>query len=179
MNRFIALLRGINVSGRHAVPMAELRSLCGELGWTGVRTYIQSGNVLFEAEADAAQLEAELEEGLARRFGFAPAVMVRRVSQLNGYAKANPFREAAASEPNRVLMGLAKHPPAEDAGEALQARAANGERVALAGGALWFHYPAGVGTSKLSPSLIDRLAGSPVTARNWRTVVKLGEMAAQ
>ena len=87
-----------------------------------------------------------------------------------------PQRETAAGTPNLVLMGLTKLPSAPQAAAALQVRAVHGERVALAGGALWFHYPAGVGTSKLSPALIDRLAGSPLTARNWRTVEKIGEM---
>lgn len=176
MGRFVALLRGINVGGRAKVPMAELRALCGRLGWAGAQTYIQSGNVVFEAEGEAAALEAALEEALGAKFGFTPAVMVRSAAQWQGSAAANPFPEAAAETPNLVLMGLTKLPVAAEADTALEARAAHGERVALAGGALWFHYRAGVGASKLTPALIDRLAGSPLTARNWRTVQKIGEM---
>ncbi len=176
MDRFIALLRGINVGGRTRVPMAELRALCVELGWGRVETYIQSGNLLFEAEGGPRTLEDALEAGLSRRFGFAPAVMVRSAAQWHRLVAANPLPEASLAEPQRVLMGLTKRPPAADAAIALQARAGAGESVASAGGALWFHYPAGVGTSKLSPALIDRLAGSPLTARNWRTVMKLEEM---
>jgi len=176
MGRFVALLRGINVGGRAKLPMTELRALCGGLGWTGVETYIQSGNIVFEAMGEAPALEAALEDALGQRFGFAPAVMVRSAAQWQQHEAANPFPEAAAETPNLVLMGLTKLPPAPEAATSLQARAVHGERVALAGGALWFHYRAGVGTSKLSPALIDRLAGSPLTARNWRTVEKIGEM---
>ena len=102
--------------------------------------------------------------------------MVRSAAQWQQHAAANPFPEVAAETPNVVLIGLTKLPPAPEAATELQVRAGNGERVALAGGALWFHYQGGVGTSKLSPALIDRLAGSPLTARNWRTVEKIGEM---
>lgn len=176
MGRFVALLRGINVGGRAKVPMAELRALCSGLGWTGAQTYIQSGNIVFEAEGETGALEAALEEALGQSFGFTPAAMVRSAAQWRVHAAANPFPQAAAETPNLVLMGLTKLPPAPEAATALQVRAAHGERVALAGGALWFHYCAGVGNSKLSPALIDRLAGSPLTARNWRTVLKIGEL---
>lgn len=178
MARFLALLKGVNVGARTKVPMADLRALCEELGWSGVETYIQSGNVLFDASGNAAAIEAKLEKGLGARFGFTPAVMVRTPAQWSALADANPFTQAAEHEPNRLLIGISKHPPKAEVAEALQARAANGERIALAGGALWFHYLSGVGTSKLSPALIDRLAGSPVTARNWRTMIRLREMLA-
>ena len=177
MARFIGLLRGINVGGSNKVPMAELRALCEGLGWRDVETYIQSGNVLFGATDSPGRLEAQLEEALEKRFGFAPAVMVRTNEAWKACADANPFPEESAAEPNRVLMGVSKRPPAKGAAAELQAKASAGERVAEAGGALWFHYPAGAGTSKLTPALIDRIAGSPVTARNWRTVLKLQEMS--
>jgi uncharacterized protein (DUF1697 family) len=173
MARFIALLRGVNVGGHAPVPMARLRELCAALGWTGVETYIQSGNVVFEASGKAAALEAALEKALAEAFGFAPAVIVRSAAQLKAMAAANPFPEASETEPNRILVGLGKARPKAGAAEVIQAKAAAGETVAEAGGALWFHYPNGAGTSKLTPKLIDRAAGSPVTARNWRTVTTL------
>jgi uncharacterized protein (DUF1697 family) len=176
MARFIALLRGINVGGHAKVPMAELRTLCEGLGWQDVRTWIQSGNVVFEATAGAPALEKELEQALSARFGFAPAVIVRCAAAWQACVEDNPFPRESAKEPNRVQLGLAKARPKAGAAEALEARAAAGERVRAAGEALWFHYPSGAGTSKLTPALIDRLVGSPLTARNVRTVLKLGEM---
>lgn len=178
MAKFVALLRGINVGGRNAVPMAALRSLCEKLGWSEVRTYIQSGNMLFEASGKAAALEAALEKAMESEFGFAPAAIIRSHGQWKSYVGANPLPKASAEAPAKVMLGLSKRKLVGNAAEALQTRAAAGERVALAAGALWFHYPAGAGTSKLSPALIERLAGSPVTARNWRTVLKLDEMLA-
>jgi uncharacterized protein (DUF1697 family) len=176
MAGFIALLRGINVGGRSKVPMAELRTLCEKLGWDEVRTYIQSGNVVFDASGKAPALEAALEKALSAHFGFAPAVVVRSAAQLEALTDANPFPEAGEAEPNRLLVGLSKSKPKAGAAEAIQAKAAAGEKVSEAGGAIWFHYPEGVGRSKLTPALIDRAVGSPLTARNWRTILRLREM---
>lgn len=176
MARFIALLRGINVGGRAKVPMAEFRALCEGFGWKDVASYIQSGNVVFDSAGKPPALEKALEQALLARFGFEPAVIVRSAGDWKACAEANPFPDESEKEPNRVQLGLSKSKPKTGAAEALQARAAAGERVRSAGGALWFHYPAGIGTSKLTPALVDRLAGSPLTARNWRTVTKLREM---
>jgi uncharacterized protein (DUF1697 family) len=176
MKRFVALLRAVNVGGRK-LPMAELRELAAELGWGGVQTYIQSGNLVFEADGERATLERRLEEAIAARFKLEVPTMVRSAAEWPVYA-ATPFPEAAEKEPNRLMLMLSKLPPMPDAAERLQERARDGERVAAAGDAVWIHYPSGAGTSRLSPSLIDRLIGSPATARNYRTVLRLREMLA-
>jgi uncharacterized protein (DUF1697 family) len=177
LRTFIALLRGINVTGRNKIPMAELRALCDEIGWRSVRTYIQSGNVVFAAAGEAVGLEAELEGAIEGRFGLSIPVLVRAADDWPAYVAGNPFPDASQREPGRVALALAKAPPKPDAAERIGERARDGERVALVGDALWIHYPNGAGRSKLSPALLDRLAGSPVTARNWRTVLKLAEIA--
>jgi uncharacterized protein (DUF1697 family) len=175
MGRMIALLRAVNVGGRK-LPMAELRALCGELGWTDVATYIQSGNVVFTAPGEPEALETALEEAIAARFGFAAPVIVRTAAQWAKYPPGNPFPKAAADEPHRLMLVLSKQPPAETAEAAIQARALHGERIRRAGDALWFHYPSGQADTKLTPNLIDRAVGSPGTARNYRTVMTLLEM---
>lgn len=175
MARSIALLRAVNVGGRK-LPMAGLRDLCGELGWADVETYIQSGNLVFRAKGKADALEAELEKAIKARFGLDVPVMVRTAAQWAALAAANPFADVARDEPNRLQLLISKHPPKADAAETLMERARAGETVEAAGGGLWFHFPEGVGTSKLTPALIDKACGSPSTSRNWRTVVKLREM---
>lgn len=175
MARLIALLRAVNVGGRK-LPMAELRDLCGGLGWKDTETYIQSGNLVFGAPGKAEALETILEEAIGERFGMEVPVMVRTAAQWNELAAANPFPEVARDEPNRLQLLVSKRPPDKDAAGILTARARAGEVVRAAGGALWFHFPQGVGTSKLIPALIDKAAGSPSTSRNWRTVLKLREM---
>ncbi|HMC92943.1 MAG TPA: DUF1697 domain-containing protein [Allosphingosinicella sp.] len=177
MAKRIALLRGINVGGRNKVPMAALREVCAGLGWREVATFIQSGNVVFEAKGTDQALEAALEEALAKRFDLRTAVIVRSAAEWAKTIAANPFPDESEGEPNRVLAGLSKRALATGAAEALAAKAAAGERVEQAGGALWFHYPNGAGQSKITPAMIDRAAGSPMTARNWRTMAALAGMA--
>ena len=175
MGRQVALLRAVNVGGRK-LPMAGLRALAEELGWREVATYIQSGNLVFSAAGKAEALERKLEEAIAKEFGLDVPVIVRSAGQWRAYAKDNPFPDEAKKEPNRLMMLLSKRAPAAGAEDAIAAKAAAGERVRRAGDALWIHYPEGAGTSKLTPALVDRAIGSPATARNHNTVVKLGEM---
>lgn len=175
MERHVALLRAVNVGGRK-LPMAELRASLSEAGWAGIATFIQSGNVLFDAAPGRTALEAALERHLGERFALDVPTMVRSASEWPRILAANPFPDEAAAEPSRLMLCVSKAPPAPDAADALQERARDGERVRAAGGSLWVHYPAGAGTSRLSPAMFDRLAGSPVTARNWRTATKLAEL---
>lgn len=175
-DRFIVLLRGINVGGRNMIPMADLRTLCSKNGMTGVESYIQSGNLVLSAPGNAGSVEADIERLIERRFKLSVAVIVRRASDWPAYMKGNRFPEESKSEGNRVMLALSKRGPSPGAVEGLRERAANGERIRQAGDALWIHFPGGSGTSKLSPAVFDRLVGSPVTIRNWRTVLKLGEM---
>ena len=171
----MALLRGINVGGR-VLPMAELRALCAELGWQGVETYIQSGNVVFEAAGKPEALEAALEQAIDRRFGMKVPVVIRDAKQWAAYQAGNPFPEAARDAPNWLILLVPKRPPASGAEAAIEALGQAGERVGRAGDGLWIAYPAGVGTSKLAPGQIDKVVGSPGTTRNYRTVMKLQEM---
>jgi uncharacterized protein (DUF1697 family) len=129
------------------------------------------------AGAPAASLEAELERGIERRFGLSIPIFVRAGADWPAYVKGNPYPEASQKEPNLVMLVLSKAPPNGDAVEGLREHALSGERIVQVGDGLWIHYASGVGRSKLSPALLDRLVGSPVTARNWRTVLKLDEMA--
>jgi len=172
MGRMVALLRAVNVGGRK-LPMADLRMLCEGLGWADVASYIQSGNVVFTAKGKPDAIAAGLEQAIEKRFDMAVPVIVRTAAEWSAYPPANPF---AKEPPNRVMLLLSKAPPAAGAETAIEARAAAGERVRRVGDALWFHYPAGAGASKLTPALIDRAVGSPATARNFNTVLKLGEM---
>jgi len=178
MTTWIALLRGINVTGHNPIAMPELRRLCEGLGHRAVQTYIQSGNLVFEAVdgAAAAEVEAALEDAIRERFGLAVPVIVRRGDEWPRYLAGNPFPAAAAADARHLLLALSKAPPREDAVEGLRARAAAGERLELVGDAIWIHYVAGVARSKLSPAVLDRLVGSPVTGRNWRTVQQLAHM---
>lgn len=175
MTRMVALLRAVNVGGRK-LPMAELRAHCAGLGWANVATYIQSGNVVFDADCAPAEAEAALEALIAEHYGYEAPTIVRTRDQWAGYPGSNPFPEVARDTPGYLLMLIAKRPIREDAAELIQARAAAGEQARKVGEALWIHFPQGSGVSKLSPSLIDKAIGSPATSRNHRTVCTLLDM---
>ena len=174
MSQKIALLRAVNVGGRK-LPMSDLRALCEVLGWADVQTYIQSGNVVFTSDLPLDRLESDLEKLILARTKLDVPVIVRTAESWSGYAAQMPF-PAVEQAPNRHMLILSKRPPAPNSDQLIAARAQVGEQVVLIGDALWIHFADGVGRSKLTPALIDRAMGSPATARNWRTVLKLQEM---
>ncbi len=174
----VALLRAVNLGPHNKVPMAEFRMACAQAGLGEVRTYIASGNIVLDSASDPSALEAAIEDVVAARFGVSAPAIVRDAAQWRELAICSPFPQAERDEPNRLMLCLSKRPLPAGAALAIQDRALAGERVVQERGALWVHYPEGAGTSRLSPALFDRAAGSPVTARNWRTVVKLQEMLA-
>lgn len=178
MSRWIALLRGINVGGHNKMPMAGLRELCNDIGWENVVTYIQSGNIVFAATGSMAALEKELAEAIASRFGHRIPVIVRPAAAWPLYIRLNPFPEEAQTEPSRVMLALAKKPIPPDAAEKLNRYTASGESIIQCADSLWIHYASGSAKSRITPVLLDRLGGSPITTRNWRTVLKINDMIA-
>ncbi|ATE63216.1 DUF1697 domain-containing protein [Rhizorhabdus dicambivorans] len=174
MEKTIVLLRAVNVGGRK-LPMAELRDLCRADGFDDVQTYIQSGNLVLTAKS-AADAEKRIEALIAKHFGFTSEAIARTARQWAAYAKGSPFADAD-ERANRVHLGLAKEPLNRDVAQKLAERAALGEIIEVRGDALWIDFREGVGESKLLPAFINKCAGSPVTMRNWRTVLKLDEMA--
>jgi uncharacterized protein (DUF1697 family) len=178
--RIVALLRGVNVGGRRKIAMAELCRACGEAGLEDVRSYIASGNLVFTSSKDPDDAAAVVERAIARRFGLDDVdVMARTAAQWARCVAANPFTEASAAEPSRVFLLLAKTPRvAATRAEELRERAAPGEAVAVAGGAVWIHWPRTAPRSRLlATGIVDRVVGAPVTARNWRTAVALRDLA--
>jgi uncharacterized protein (DUF1697 family) len=173
----IAVLRGINVGGHRKVPMVELHSLAEAEGLTEIATYIQSGNLVFTTGTSAATAEAKLERAIEVRFGFSVDVIVRTANDWGKYATQNPFPDAAETRPNHLLLILSKQAPRQGVEVALREQAVAGERVALLGDALWIDYLGSVARSKLTPAVLNKAVGSPVTARNWTTVLRLAEMA--
>lgn len=155
------------------IPMAELRALCSEIGCSDVATYINSGNVVFSSTATAGDLENAIERSITERFGHTISVVVRSALEWPAYIEGNPFPKA---EPRGVMLALSKQPPKSGALKSLRERAVNGEKLEHVGDAIWIHYSTGIAKSKLSPALFDRAVGSPVTARNWNTVLKIADM---
>jgi uncharacterized protein (DUF1697 family) len=166
MTVYIALLRAVNVAGT-TLPMTELKSICENLGFADVKTYIQSGNVLFRSDEAEAKVADKLDEALGRKFGKKPGVMVRSTQELEAIVENAPFPEA---KPNFLLVHFLPEKAAKDALDKMVAP--DGEEAVVAGREIYVHYPIGSGKSKLKlPAL------KPGTSRNLNTVRKLAEMA--
>jgi uncharacterized protein (DUF1697 family) len=176
VTRYVALVRGINVGATRKLPMAELRSACVEQGFGGVATYIQSGNIVLESDAPADAVADRLKRLIAERFKLDVPVIVRTAAQWRRYAAGSAFPDAEAERAKLLHLCLSVGPLKEDVARVLTARASAKERIAVKGDALWVDFGESVGNSKLTPALLDKAAGSPVTARNWNTVLKLAEM---
>lgn len=157
--------------------MKELDAVATKSGLKEVETYINSGNLVFDAgkmrPVDAAAL---LEKEIQKHFGFAVDVIVRTEKQWKTYASKGPFPDAAEIRPNLLMIGLSKLPLSKNVGDLLGERAATNERIKIVNDAIWVDFAGGAGRSKLTPSWFEKAAGSPVTLRNWRTVIKLAEM---
>lgn len=178
MGVWIALLRGVNVGGRGTLPMAELRALMAGAGWADVRTYIQSGNAVFATDEDDRRRIAERLAGLIEEArGFRPAVMLLRPGELDAAMRANPFPDAEDVPTTLHLLFPSSAPERPDL-DALEAAATGSERFALTGGVLYLLCPDGIGRSRLAAAAGPALAPVEFTARNWRTVTKLAELAA-
>jgi uncharacterized protein (DUF1697 family) len=158
------------------IPMPELRALAAGLGWDDVRSYVQSGNLVFAASGRAAALEQALETAVRARFSLDIPVIVRSAAQWSRYIASVPFAAADGLEPKSIILALSQRRPARTAAALLRERATLGERVEQVGDAIWIHYAGGFASSKLTPGMFDRVIGSPVTTRNWRTVLTLGTL---
>jgi uncharacterized protein (DUF1697 family) len=176
--RYVALLRGVNVGGTRKLPMAELRTLCAAEGFADVATYIQSGNLVLTSDESAKAVATRLQTAITARFELIVPVVVRTAGAWRRYAAGSPFPDAEAARPKLLLLCLPIAPLAADAVATLAARAAPRERVAAAAGddAFWIDFGESIGNSKITPGTIDRAAGSPVTTRNWNTVLAIDAM---
>jgi uncharacterized protein (DUF1697 family) len=176
MNTYIALLRGINVGGNNKLPMRELVSLLEGLGLQNVKTYIQSGNVVFQSElADLAQLSKAITAAIRQSHGFAPYVLILNSQALQAALTANPFPEGEAEPKSLHLFFMDASPRVFDTGALDRLKAAN-ERYQLIDQVFYLHAPDGIGRSKLAENA-GKGWGVNITARNWRTVTEVMAIA--
>ncbi|ACZ29166.1 protein of unknown function DUF1697 [Xylanimonas cellulosilytica DSM 15894] len=172
MSTYVVLLRAVNVGGTGKLPMADLRRLAEDAGFTGARTYIASGNLVLESDddADAVAVGRTLERALAAYAGKPVGVLVRTPAEVRRVLADNPF----PGEPgNRVAVIFLPGPTPSDALDTVS-RADDGEEVRVGDRVLYVHYPHGMGRSKLRMP-----AAAAGTARNLNTVAKLAELSAE
>ena len=171
MPAYVALLRGVNVGAHNRMKMPALTSLCRELGYADVVTYIQSGNVVFRSTARrAAAVERAMVTGIETEFGLKITVLVRTKDELARVVRGNPFPEA---EPNRLHVAFLDAKPVTARVRVLEAFDAAPDEVRVRGREAYLHTPGGYGNSKLSGPFIEKELQVAATARNWNTVEKL------
>jgi uncharacterized protein (DUF1697 family) len=174
MTAYVALLRGINVGGNNKLPMIDFRELLEEVGCKDVATYIQSGNAVFKHKKTAADLSEKISAAVHANFGFRPSVMVLTASNFADIAAANPFL-VDVSEPKHLHVWFLGTEAVDADTDRLDDTATDSEKYLLTDSAFYLHAPDGIGRSKLGAG-VERCLGVAATARNWRTVSKIGEM---
>jgi uncharacterized protein (DUF1697 family) len=180
---WVALLRGVNVGGRNRLAMADLRAVHEALGHVDVRTYVQSGNVVFRrTPTDESLLAEQISHRLLADLGLACAVVVRSARDLSGVVAANPFADRIAADPGTKALHVTflDGPAAGTVGAALAGvdPAAYAPDELLAGARhVYLWCPGGYGRTRLTPVLFERRTGATATDRGWTTVVALAEMA--
>lgn len=172
MSRFVVLLRGVNVGKGNRLPMAGFRACLEALGYTGIRTLLNSGNAVFAAGGrDPARHATAIAAALQASFGIATPVIVRSAVEFAAILRSNPIVPPEGDH-SRFLVGFAMDPDALLAVEALRPLLQPGERLAISGSALYLHCAGGLLDSPLAAALLGR-SGRSLTTRNWATVLKL------
>ena len=176
MKTWIALLRGINVGGHNRLPMSGLSQILKSAGCEQVKTYIQSGNVVFKADIESAsQFAEQIGQAIEQEHGCCPATHLITVDELAEAIASNPYPQAT-TEPKTLHLSFLERSPAEELVSAAKQLLSESESFKVIGSLLYLHAPEGIGRSKFAGG-IDGALQMQTTGRNWRTVVKLEELA--
>ena len=176
MTVFISFLRGINVGGQKRIAMADLLQLCTSLGLDNVRTYLQSGNVLFESSyGDTGWLSAMISEHISAKFGFTVKVITRTSDELRRIILANPFAKEGLDADKYHVTFLSDIPSEEFPGSTMKGKDGP-DRYVIIGREVYLFCPDGYGRTKFSNTFFEKKVGVFATTRNWKTVTALAEM---
>jgi uncharacterized protein (DUF1697 family) len=177
MTTYIAILRGINVSGHKIIKMERLRVVFEDLGFVDVKTYVQSGNVIFETDISPAGLAVKIERKILDEFGFEVPVLTKSARELKDIVRRNPFLKDRAIDESKLHVTFLSDDPPRNALELLQPLAAGGEQVRIVSRSVYLYCPNGYGNTRLNNTAIEKKMSCRATTRNWATTNKLLEMA--
>ncbi|MEH7117537.1 DUF1697 domain-containing protein [Neobacillus vireti] len=175
MTIYIGLLRGINVGGHNKIKMADLKNLLEMMGLQKVKTYIQSGNVLFESEDGAEQLCKRIEDELNNTFGFPVPVILRTLEKLQQVIEDCPFATDSLNEGESVQVAFLGGEPSKEGIDHMCTYNNELEECKIIGNEVYFFFRKSIRESKLVTQLPKLRV--PSTIRNWKTVVKLKDMS--
>lgn len=175
---FISLLRGINVGGNKRIKMADLCDLYDTLGFSNIKTILQSGNAVFTTDdTDMGAIRQRIEDGIQAKFGFESKVIMRTPSDFQAIVDNPPLSRAQLVETSRILVMFLREPVEASAVEAMIEAYEGNEHARGGGYHIFLYYPTGIGRSKLTHNWIEKQLNTVGTARNWNTVNKLRELA--
>lgn len=174
MKTYVALLRGINVGGHRQIKMAELQRMCEALGLGRVRTYIQSGNVLFESAEEREVLGRRIEAMIETTFGFDVPVVLRTADEMESIIADSPF---APGEGESLHVALLAEAPSQEGIGRLAAVNPGMDEYRLVGQEVYLLYRQPSHQSKLTGAVLESKLGVAATARNWQTMTKLAALA--
>jgi len=174
------MLRGINVGGHKRMKMEKLRASCEALGFEQVKTFIQSGNVIFEAQkVSPGALSKKVEERILSDFGFSVDVISRTREELAKIIRNNPLLKEQSIDPSKFHVVFLSDAPAPAAVKKLESLTLAPDRVRFGNKEIYFYFPNGVSGSSLWKHPVDRVLSVVATMRNWNTVNKLYAMAVE
>ena len=173
MQTYIALLRGINVGGHKKLKMAALKLLFEDLGFQNLTTYIQSGNVVFSSE-EMDGLSERISKEIEKRFGWDLPVLVKTAYEIAEILKACPFEETKKAEAYFMLLAS---PPKDELMEAVREISYPNEEFVLTPECVYIYFGNGYGNAKLNNNFFEKKLKVAATTRNYRTLVKLVELA--
>lgn len=178
MQTYIAMLRGINVSGHKIIKMAALRTALTNLGLSNVQTYIQSGNVIFDhALTDQQSLEILIHKQILAHWGFEVPVIVKSTEEIKNVAKNNPYLPEKSDETEKLCVTFLSAAPEQQLVENIQNEDYGDDSFVIVEKHVYQHCAAGFGRTKLVNNFFERKLKVKVTGRNWNTVNKLVELA--
>ncbi len=179
MPALVCMFRGVNLGSARRISMEALRGVFESLRLRDVRTYVQSGNVVFRgADRDVPGLAARIARKFEEAFGFRSEVLLRTAAEMREVIAQNPF-EGRGIEPGKLLVWFLEKEPGAEAPGVVQALGIAPEEVRFGARELYIHFPNGQGRSKFAWPKVERAVGTPGTGRNWNTVLKLAEMAGE
>jgi uncharacterized protein (DUF1697 family) len=174
MTIYIALLRGINVGKHNRIKMADLKILLEALGLTKVKTYIQSGNVLFESIDDSPQLRQRLEDEISKTFGFQVPIILRTAEEYEQMVRDCPYSMNSLKEGESIQLAFLANEPSQEKIEYLCNYESGPDECFIKGKEVYLFLRQSILDSKLAAQLPK--LGVPATVRNWKTVIKLSTM---
>jgi uncharacterized protein (DUF1697 family) len=180
MPAYVALLRGVNVTGHHSIRMEQLRGLCDRLGFERVETYVQSGNVVFQAKTENPALLSKLfSESILDSFGFETPVIVRTSKEMENVVADNPFLKEKDVDSSKLHVTFLREAAQKTSLKTLEKLATNQDRFYPASREIYLYCPEGYGRTKLSNNAIEKALSVTATTRNWKTTNKLLEMVSK